>query len=227
MLISFDRKFIFIANTKAASTTVEYIFKSHSNVIITRQQYGKHFTYKKIVAMFQPVFDSSGVPPEAYFRFGVIRDPLSWLVSWYNYRRRDALSPTSPNSTRGIGIEEFIEEAVSTKKRRAFANLGQQANKFLDANGALGVDFLIPLPRLDEDLERVRAALDLPRPSKASKTRNVSPKVATVADVPEALRQKVEQRYAYDRELFEKAMRREFGAIEEIIRNKSEMRSRK
>lgn len=225
MLVSFDKKFIFIANTKAASTSVEHAFKRYSNVIITRQKFGKHFTYKTIVAMFQPVFESSGVPPEAYFRFGVIRDPLSWLVSWYNYRRRDALSSNSPKSTRGIGIEEFIEEATSTAKRRPFAHLGLQANKFLDADGNLGVDFLIPLPHLQEDLEQIRLALGLPQLSAVLKSKNVSPRVASVDDVPESLRRKVEQRYARDRELFENAMRRGFGEIEEVVQSKRAMRA--
>lgn len=220
MLISFDRKFIFVANTKAASSSIEHAFKNHANVVITRQKYGKHFTYKQIVSMFQPVFDSSGVPPEAYFRFGVIREPLSWLVSWYNYRQRDALSESSPKSTRGVSLSEFLEEATSAGRRRPFAHLGQQANKFLDARQELGVDYLIPLPRLAQDLETFRLAFKLPAAAKALKAKNISPAVASVDDVPEALRQRVDQRFAYDRELFEKAMAGGFGTIEGILRGK-------
>lgn len=225
MLISFDRKFIFPANTKAASTSVEHVLKKHCNVVITRQRFGKHFTYKTIVSMFEPVFASSGVPPEGYFRFGVIRDPVSWLVSWYNYRQRDALSPNSAKSTHGIGLVEFLEEAISPGKRRAFARLGQQANKFLDAEGKLGVDYLVPLPRLDKELLEIQAALELPGRGEVKKSKNVSPRHARVEDIDAGLRERIERCYAFDKELFDKAMQRGFGSVHDIVREKKAFRA--
>lgn len=226
MLISFGKKFIFVANTKAASTTIEHLLKKHCDVAIQRQSFGKHFTYKTIVAMFQPVFKSSGIPPEGYFRFGIVREPVSWLVSWYNYRRRDAISPLSPKSSHGVSLDEFLEEAISTGKRKPYANLGYQANKFLDQQGELGTDFLIPLPRLQEDLLQICAALELPEdhtPKKLSK--NVSPGFASTNDVAPALRARIKERYAIDEDLYEKAMRREFGSIHDIVRRKKELRA--
>src|SRR5689334_13449694 len=91
MLLSYTKRFFFIANTKTASTTIERNLRRHADISICATRMGKHMSYAQAVRNFQFVFKKSGMPAEAYFRFGVVREPVEWVVSWYNYRHRDQL----------------------------------------------------------------------------------------------------------------------------------------
>ncbi len=70
----------------------------------------------------------------------VLREPLSWLQSWYRYRSRDAIKGTS-RSTAGISFEQFIE-AVLSDTPPDFAKVGEQ-DYFASLNsGEIGIDHL-------------------------------------------------------------------------------------
>ena len=59
----------------------------------------------------------------------VMREPVSWLGSWYRYRRRDSMHG-HPKSTHEVSFDEFID-AYCRGNRPPFANVGSQA-KFLE-----------------------------------------------------------------------------------------------
>ena len=60
----------------------------------------------------------------------VMREPVSWLGSWYRYRRRPFMQGKS-NSTHDISFDEFVRAYVKGDCP-PFANVGSQA-KFLAA----------------------------------------------------------------------------------------------
>lgn len=222
MLISFKKRFIFIANPKAASTSVERLLKTEAEIAIIRLAYGKHMPYKAIEKQFKFIFNKSGIPANAYFRFGIIRDPLDWVVSWYNYRTRDLLRQKNhPNSCYGISFEEFGKHLMSKGDRPKFAKVGFQNQMFKDAHNKLGVDYLIPLPRLAEDLHVICNALGIKRipESKIIKT-NVSPKLLSANDVSPTLATSLRDHFSVDAELFKKSIENGFGEISQIISNK-------
>jgi hypothetical protein len=221
MLISFSRHFIFIANTKAASTTIEMLLKRYAHISITKTAYGKHLSYADIIKHFAFIFDKSGVPADAYFRFGVIREPVAWVVSWYNYRRRKELTESSPESCHGISFNDFAHEVMLLKKRHPFARIGSQAALFKNPGGGLGVDYLIPLSRLNADLPAIVKALGLKKElTLENVAHNVSPKIINVRDVDPDIAKKLRKRFTGDAALFRKAQEGGFGDVSQIIRSK-------
>ena len=64
----------------------------------------------------------------------VVREPLSWLGSWYRYRQRPQTAGQS-NSTLGISFERFIQDYLSDP-RPPYAALGRQSG-FLSPPGGM------------------------------------------------------------------------------------------
>lgn len=218
MLISFKKRFIFVANTKSASTTIEHLLEKHCQIAIREQRFGKHLPYAKIEEIFEPLFEFSGDRMEEYLRFGVIRDPVSWIVSWYNYRQREALPRSNPKSSHDVTFPEFVEEVVSTGKRKPFAQLGAQKNKLLDGSGKIGVDYLIPLNRLQGDLSKICSALGLATPAAVGKVfKNRSPVHFNQDNVSDEHRAALEKYYQEDLELYQMAVDGKFGTIDEVL----------
>lgn len=102
----------------------------------------------------------------------VMREPVSWLSSWYRYRRRPFMQGR-PNSTHDVSFDEFVL-AYMKGKRPGFAEVGSQL-KFLERqpNGT-GITHLFRYedqPRLNRFLEeRLDVKFDLKR-------ENVSPEM--------------------------------------------------
>ena len=226
MLISFTRRFVFIANTKNASTTIEHLLRPYSDIALTHPRYGKHFPYQRVAKKFGFLFGKYDLPIESFFRFGVIREPLDWVVSWYNYRSRERLARTrhplkAANSTRGVTFEEFVEELLRPGEPRSFARIGSQFLPFVAADGTLGVDYLMPLDRVNADLPEIGKALGLESALMPEReTKNVSPKILRVDDVPAQLANRLRAHLAEDVELFRKAEERAFGDVADVIRSK-------
>ena len=58
----------------------------------------------------------------------MIREPVSWLSSWYRYRLREEIAGR-PNSTRGRSFDEFVaewleEEGIARGRMRLSASKG-------------------------------------------------------------------------------------------------------
>jgi Sulfotransferase family len=221
MLIGIKKRFIFIANTRTASTSIEMFLKGQSDIALTKPEYGKHFKYAAIVRKFHFIFDEPNVPASGYFRFGVVREPLEWVVSWYNYRRRKELPEGNPNSCRTVRFEEFAEE-VMAKETRPFARIGRQIMKFLDGDGvSLGVDYLIPLPRIHDDFRDICQALNIGKePQLDRKVRNASPATMSAGNVDASLAKRLRDHFAEDADLFRRTEERAFGDARQIIQRK-------
>jgi hypothetical protein len=221
MLIGIKKRFIFIANTRTASTSIEMFLKGQSDIALTKPEYGKHFNYTAIIRKFSFLFAEPNLPASGYFRFGVVREPLEWVVSWYNYRRRKDLPEGHPNSCDAIGFEDFAEEVMS-KEGRPFARIGRQIMKFLDVDGvSLGVDYLIPLPRIHEDFRDICQALHIGKEPRLDTTvRNASPAAMRAGAVDASLVKRLRGHFAEDAALFTRAEERAFGDVRQIIQRK-------
>lgn len=203
MLISVSYRFVFVANTKAASTAIEHILKEYSEIAIRHQAYGKHWPCNRIRRVFSAYVREFEMPFDALLRFGVVRDPVDWALSWYNYRRRKALSPDSKNSCHRVSVSEFISELAKRRSRKPFAAIGTQARRFTDRQGALSVDWLIPYPALPKALPALGASLGIPdRVDIKKEVRNASPTHVTRKDLTEAQRETIRNALAKDEALF-------------------------
>ncbi len=220
MLLSQKHRFLFVANSKTASTTVERILRGDANIVLTSPPQVKHMPYSEIERNFRFLFrGQDGL--EKFFRFAVIRDPLDWIVSWYNYRSRPALQGDQ-RSTKGISFEEFVDGLLkSGKERPPFARIGFQKRVLSAADGTLGVDYLIPLNRLDNDLKIIREELGLKRKVGMDRVRaNRSPKVITRDQISETVVERLCDHFAVDIALFRRAEEGGFGDLKTVIRSK-------
>src|SRR5688500_16762347 len=84
MLISLSRQFIFVANLKAASTSIEIALRPYAEICLTEAHWGKHFLLRDVISTFPWVWNLPGYEYEKFLVFGVIRDPIDYMLSLYN-----------------------------------------------------------------------------------------------------------------------------------------------
>lgn len=206
MLISVSHRFVFVANTKAASTAIEHVLKDYSEIAIRHQAYGKHWPCKRIERFFSAYVRQFDMPFEALLRFGVVRDPVDWALSWYNYRRRKALSLDSEKSCHGVPINNFINELSKRGGQKPFAKVGTQAQRFTDRMGELMVDWLVPYPSLGKALPALGASLGIAECVDIRKeVINSSPTHVKRHDLTEDQQQTIRRVLAKDDALFQRA----------------------
>jgi len=68
----------------------------------------KHAPIYRYRRFLKPLLVQGGGADESALKtVAVVREPVSWLSSWYRYRHRDALVGHA-NSTRGISFDDFV-----------------------------------------------------------------------------------------------------------------------
>ncbi len=207
MIISISKRFIFIANSKTSSTSIEYILAPHSDIFINVTHRGKHAGISEICSRFRDLFLDSDCSPQAFYKWGVIRNPVDWTISWFNYRSRDELSAPRhaayQNYCGNISFEEFVEELRSTDPR-PFAQIGQQKPRFV-RNGALAVDRIALQENLSQEMIRIGNSVGVPELGTMLSTtkRNVSRKVRVQRhEVSRCVRAAIESTFAEDCEFY-------------------------
>lgn len=195
MLIFWKERLVFLANTKAGSTSLEAALESLAHVAILRPPELKHLRAALFQRHMAPLLARSA--GQAFSTVAVMREPIDWLGSWFRYRNRPDIDDES-RSTAGMDFATFCE-AYMAPEPPEYARVGSQARFFCGQEGDLMVGRLFRYEALDELLhfleDRLGCELTLPR-------LNVSPAAPT--DLPartEArLRQKLGADYAiYDR----------------------------
>ena len=81
-------------------------------------------------------------PDTEFETVALIREPVSWLYSWYRFRARNALRTQKHiHCTSHVTFGEFVE-AYLANPQPAFARVGSQSEFLTDEDGNLGVDHL-------------------------------------------------------------------------------------
>lgn len=100
----------------------------------------------------------------------VMREPISWLGSWFRYRQRPFMKGKK-NTTHGLSFDDFVS-AYCEDKQPGFANVGSQA-KFLEPRpNGVGVKYFFRYEDPDSLNDFLRERLGL---SVDTKKVNVSP----------------------------------------------------
>ena len=127
MLVFAKAKLVFLSVPKTGTTSYERALSPIASMSILEPPELKHapiYRYNRFVRPMLEKFVSEDIEIMA-----VMREPISWLGSWYRYRQRPHLQG-SANSTQGITFDEFILAYLKGKKP-PYANVGSQA-KFLE-----------------------------------------------------------------------------------------------
>ena len=168
MLVFWKERLVFLAVPKTGTQAYAAALAPHASMVITDPPELKHAPVYRYNRFFRPMFEK--VLDAEMELMAVIREPVSWLGSWYRYRRRPFMEGR-PASTHGIDFDTFVQGWMKGD-RPEYANVGSQT-KFVEArpNGCR-VSFLFRYEepeRLDRFLsERLGREIDVPR-------RNVSP----------------------------------------------------
>ena len=156
MLISLSHKFIFVANLKTGSTSIERALRPNSQICMERSEWGKHISLGQVESRFGHVFEL--IPRSDFFAFGALRDPVDWMVSLYQSHRSFQFRGT-PLDTSDMTFEEFLDKWVAANADQAIP----QITTLLDGKNEFGVDFVLRFEKLEEDLASVCALLGVPR----------------------------------------------------------------
>ena len=195
MLISIKKRFIFVANSKAASTSIELALSPYAEIQRGITPKDKHMKMQAVLNEFGFLFEQPEYDPNTFVKFGVMRDPVDWIYSWFRYRKgNNTKSPLPKNMT----FPEFWAKGdwnlyyPGGKKR-------QQQNTFTSPDGDILVDYIIPYNMLSHDFEMICQSLGV---NTKLTIKNPSKIKALDDDIDDDLRAEIQEFYAEDYALY-------------------------
>ena len=127
MIVFYKERLAFLSVPKTGTTAYESALRDRADMVISDPPELKHAPVYRYNRFFRPMFEK--VCNAEMETLAVMREPVSWLGSWYRYRRRPFMEG-KPNATHGISFDEFVLAYLKGDKP-GFANVGSQA-KFLE-----------------------------------------------------------------------------------------------
>jgi len=127
MLVFWKEKLVVLSVPKTGTTAIEAALSSKASMIVSDPPELKHAPVYRYNRFFRPMFEKACKAEME--TFAMMREPISWLASWYAYRQRPFLDGR-PNSTANVTFDDFVL-AYMKGDRPAFANVGSQV-KFLE-----------------------------------------------------------------------------------------------
>jgi hypothetical protein len=128
MLVFWKERLVLLSVPKTGTHAYTQALTPLASMVVTDPPDLKHAPVYRYNRFFRPMFDKMG--GEDLELIAVIREPISWLGSWYRYRLREELAG-KPASTRDVTFDAFVRAACH-EKPPAYANVGSQA-KFTES----------------------------------------------------------------------------------------------
>lgn len=197
MMLSLTKKFLFIANLKTASTSIERVLSPHCELRLNQSRFGKHQSFFEFAERFKWLLGCTNI--NELFIFGVMRDPVEYVLSIFNSHKREVFRETPRLYTGEMDFAQFISQWVPKNGDQ----LRPQHLRFTSVEGRLVTNFLISFDRLSEGLELVAERLGVPD-LKNMPRMNVSPTGATRADLTPEQVAWVEQKFQRDIEIMQR-----------------------
>ena len=181
MLISVKHNYVFLCTPKCASVSIEAMLKPYCDIALLGLPAFRHTNYTEYSQYLEPYLkEKAGI--DSIETICLVREPLSWLKSWYKFRSRHELrnpnASNHKNSTYGIQFSEFIEAYISPNPP-AFADVGSQFDFVKDYMNEVGVDRIFFYENIEDFVEymshKVGKKLKI-------KNKNVSPKTLWAID---------------------------------------------
>lgn len=144
-MIFFKERLAYLAVPKTGTSAVERALHRRASAVLRDPPGLKHTNARGYERRFRAMFERGDLPPIQ--TVAVMREPISWLGSWFRYRQRPALSGHQ-NSTEGLTFDSFVA-AYLAPKQPPFAEVGSQARFVTDENGDLLVNHLFQYERFE------------------------------------------------------------------------------
>ncbi|WP_068119253.1 sulfotransferase family 2 domain-containing protein [Tropicimonas marinistellae] len=198
MQIGIRKRFVFVANTKAASTSIEFALAPHAEIQRSGTPKRKHVWMRDALRIYDFVFSQEKFSPGTFFRFAVMREPSDWIASWYRYRcgngKIEAKLPAE------ITFDEFWRKN-DWNITRADGRPNLQRDLFCRPDGEMLIDYIIPYETLDTEFARICEGLGV---KAALPKLNRSAITASEREIPRELRDEVRAHLQPDYEIYER-----------------------
>ena len=190
-MVFYKANLAFLSVPKTGSSAYETALRTHADVVISDPPLLKHapvYRYNRFIRpMFLKVCDTE------LELMAVMREPISWLGSWWRYRQRDFMKDKR-NATHQISFDDFVLAYMKGQKP-GFADVGSQFNFLKRQPNGTGVSHLFRYEhptRLNEFLsDRLGIEFTLGRENESP----VLP-MGLSADVENRFRRKFEHEFA-------------------------------
>ena len=127
MLVFSKQKLVFLSVPKTGTTAFQAALGPLASMVITDPPELKHAPVFRYNRFFRPALEK--FVGEGLDVMAVMREPISWLGSWYRYRQRPFLDGHA-NSTAGVSFDDFVLSYMKGQTP-GYANVGAQS-KFLE-----------------------------------------------------------------------------------------------
>ena len=197
MIISHKHKFIYFANGKAGSDTIENLLEKYDEK--DSEIFGSRGLFHK--KHIPPAIISSVIPKEifdSYFKFTFVRNPLDWFISQYKWRWRYlpgkrlsesigtpakflsvalALPKYYKNSKKNFFTEKEVLEMHETLRFVRALPMSRtlyQSNYVYDVDGNKIVDYVGKLENFNDDINKIFKIIGIELPEGSIKKKNTS-----------------------------------------------------
>jgi hypothetical protein len=193
MLIGVKKRFVFIANSKTASTSIEHSLVGQAEIQRGGGPQRKHIYLRDALPEYDFLFGRDGYGIESFFTFGVMRDPVSWIQSWYRYRCGNKVESPLPA---GMSFGEFW--ALNDWNRTMLQGVPRlQSYFFTDKAGASIVDYIIPYSQLADHFTTICEGLGIKSPLQSKNVSKVKGReIAIAPELAEEMRTFYAEDYA-------------------------------
>lgn len=191
MLIGVRKRFVFVANSKTASTAIEQALINHAEIHRGGSPQRKHIPLREAVKDYDFLFGQPAYRLDSFFSFGVLRDPVDWILSWFRYRKGNKVaSPLPPE----ISFTEFWRRN-DWNRRLPDGKPRLQREFFLAEDDTPLADYLIPYEDIDTHFARICEGLGVKVPLRKENVSKIRPEAE---GVPPELMDEVRAFYAAD-----------------------------
>lgn len=122
MLVFYKERLVFLSVPKTGTTAYETALLPRADMVISNPPMLKHAPVYRYNRFIRPMFER--VCDVEMELMAVMREPISWLGSWYRYRQRPFMQG-KPNSTHGIPFDDFVLAYMKGNKP-GYADVGSQ-----------------------------------------------------------------------------------------------------
>ncbi|MFY1711187.1 gamma-glutamyl kinase [Tritonibacter mobilis] len=128
MMVFYRARLVLLSVPKTGTTALQSALRPHADLVISDPPELKHAPLYRYNRWVRPMYEKvCGAELEVV---AIMREPISWLGSWYRFRQRPHLDGR-PASTKDMSFDEFVTD-YCRGNRPPHANVGSQA-KFLEA----------------------------------------------------------------------------------------------
>lgn len=170
MIVFIKEKLVILSAPKTGTTSLQAALEPHAFIMFRDPPGVKHVNLGKYQRQIRDLLENLADGPLE--TFGIVRQPLDWMGSWYRCRQRDQLKGHK-NSTHGIAFDELLMSYMSDDRPHC-ARVGDQARFYKPRPNDKPIDHLFQYEQLDQAVafleNRLGRTFHLPH-------KNVSPKI--------------------------------------------------